>query len=231
MSVAVVADAHLGGPGGPALRLVSQLGALPDLGCNRLVLLGDLFHVWVGARRYETPDVRAVIGALESLREQGLTIEYVEGNRDFFIGKGPYAGVFDRVAAEVQFEAGGRRFLAIHGDGLNRRDYAYRFWSWLSKSPPSRFFMLHLPRAVAARLVNVTERELAKTNFKHKSEIPKAVIERYARKRFEEGSDTLIMGHFHTARQWSTEGGRIVLLDAWFNSHKVELFGDGEDLD
>lgn len=229
MTVAVVADAHLGGPGGPAEGLIAQLRELPEQGCHRLVLLGDLFHVWVGARRYETPDVRAMVGALQQLRARGLPIDYVEGNRDFFIGAGPYRTLFDRVEPEIRFEAGGKRYLAVHGDGLNDRDYAYRFWSWLSKSAPSRFFMLHLPRSAAARLVTVTERQLSKTNFKHKSVIPESVIKRFAQRRLLEGSDVLIMGHFHEAHRWSLERGQVMLLDAWFNSRRVEVFGGDED--
>ena len=108
MSVAVVADAHLGGPGGPAEPLVAQLVELPQQGCDRLVLLGDLFQVWVGSDKYETDDVRAVQAALINLRNQGVQLDYVEGNRDFFIGEGPYGSLFDTVSTEVSFEISGR---------------------------------------------------------------------------------------------------------------------------
>ena len=51
MRVAVVADAHLGGAGGPAEEFIRQLRGLPQEDCARLVLLGDIFHVWVGEKR------------------------------------------------------------------------------------------------------------------------------------------------------------------------------------
>jgi len=230
MCVAVIADAHLGGPGGSAEALVEQLRQLPDGDCRHLVVLGDLFHVWVGARRYETPEIRRVVAALKDLRDQGVRIDYVEGNRDFFIAQSPYAEVFHGVGDEVHFEAGGRRYLAVHGDGLNDRDYLYRFWSWLSKSAVSRWLMLHLPRAVARWLVGVTERQLAKTNFKHKSTIPAGVIREYAVRRLQEGFDVLLLGHFHEGRQWSVDGGEIRLLEAWFRSRRVEMFGSGREM-
>jgi len=227
MSVAVIADAHLGGPGGSAAELVEQLRGLSKSDCRHLVLLGDLFHVWIGARRYETPEVRGIAAALKELREGGVRIDYVEGNRDFFLAGSPYSGIFDAVGDEVQFEAGGRRYLAIHGDGLNDRDHLYRFWNRLSKSAVSRFFMLHLPRALARWLVGVTERQLAKTNFKHKGTIPADVIREYGRRRLQEGFDVVLLGHFHEGRQWSVDGGEILLLEAWFRSRRVELFGVG----
>jgi UDP-2,3-diacylglucosamine pyrophosphatase LpxH len=226
MSVAVVADAHLGGPGGTADLLIEQLRELAAGECRHLVLLGDLFHVWVGAEGYETPDIRAIAAVLQELRAKGFRIDYIEGNRDFFIGSGPYAELFDMVGTEVDFEIGGRRYLAVHGDGLNDRDYAYRFWSWLSKSPVSRFFMLNLPDSVARSLVGVTERQLAKTNFKHKSLIPESVIRDYAQSRFEEGFDVLLLGHFHEARRWQVGEGEVQLLEAWFSGRKIERFDD-----
>ncbi len=220
--IAVIADAHIGGPGGPAGPLVEQLEALAAGPPGYLLLLGDLFHVWVGQPSYETAEIRQVMAALTDLRGLGWRVDYIEGNRDFFIAEGPYAKVFDTVSDEISFQAGSRSYLAVHGDGLNDQDRLYRFWRWLSKSGPSRFFMLHLPGAVAQRLIRVTEGQLSKTNFKHKSRIPRQVISRYAVRRFAQGHDALLLGHFHEARTWHVEGGEVRLLDAWFNTRRVE---------
>lgn len=225
MSVAVVADAHLGGPGGAPAELVEQLAGLADSGCESLILLGDLFQVWVGSRNYETEDVRAIAGALRGLRDAGVRIDYVEGNRDFFIAGGPYEELFSSVSPEATFDADGKRYLAVHGDGLNDRDRQYLFWRWLSKSRLSRFLMLNLPAGVARRLVGVTESRLGKTNFRHKTKIPEQAIRRYASRRFDEGFDVLLLGHFHEPRRWRQGDGEIRLLDAWFRSRRVEWFG------
>lgn len=223
--VAVVADSHLGGPGGDGERLVDQLRALPRRGIERLVLLGDIFHVWVGSRRFETPEVRRLVPIWRELRAGGMRLEYIEGNRDFFIGESPYADAFDAVALETSFVAAdGRRILAVHGDRLNQRDYQYRFWRWLSKSPPSRFGILHLPGPLARRAVHSTEARLAKTNFRHRKRLPEAAIRGYAEKRLAEGHDELILGHFHEPHAYEVSGGRVRLLDAWFRSHRIELF-------
>src|SRR5262249_61798983 len=114
MPVALLADAHPGGPGGAAAPLVDQLAALPAAGASRLVLLGDLFQAWVGLRRFETPEVAAVVPALRGLRERGLRVDYVEGNRDFFLRGGPYADAFDAVVHQVPLVSAGRRYLPVH---------------------------------------------------------------------------------------------------------------------
>src|SRR4030095_6701385 len=97
MSIALIADAHLGGLGGGAAPLVAQLETLPAQGCRRLILMGDLFQAWIGFPRSETADAAAVVAALRRLRQQGIEIDYIEGNRDFFLAGSPYADAFDRI--------------------------------------------------------------------------------------------------------------------------------------
>jgi UDP-2,3-diacylglucosamine hydrolase len=231
VTVALIADAHLGGPGGPGAPLAGQLRALPGLGCDRLLLLGDLFQVWVGDRRYETEDVRVVVGALRELRRAGVWVGYVEGNRDFFLDGSVYADAFDELATEIALECDGRRVLAVHGDGLNERDRRYRFWRWLSKSSPSRLLFRRLPGPVARFLVGGTERRLARTNFRHKQRIPDEVIRRYAQARLREGYDLVLLGHFHEERLYRLEGGEARILPAWYERPEVlwlgDLLGDG----
>ncbi len=223
MSTALLADAHLGGPGGGAAPLVAQLAALPAQGVGRLVVLGDLFQAWVGLPHFETPEIAAVARALGDLRRRGLRVDYVEGNRDFFLTRSPYAHLFDAIALEVAFEAGGRRYLAVHGDGLNDRDWKYRFWRRLSKSRPVEWGVHAIPRAVARRLVASTEERLSRTNFKHRAALPEEAIRAYAERRLAEGHDVLLLGHFHEPRVLAVHGGEVRLLDAWFKSRRIEF--------
>ena len=223
--IALLSDAHLGGPGGGAAPLVAQLEALPGEGCSRLVLMGDLFQAWIGIPRFETPEIAAVVPVLRDLRRQGLRLDYIEGNRDFYLGRGPYADAFDAVATEVAFTAAGTRYLAVHGDGLNERDWQYRFWRRLSKSRPVELVVRRTPHAFARRMVASTEERLSRTNFRHKRELPERAIRAYAERRLAEGHDVLLLGHFHEPRTFKVSGGEVRLLDAWFRSRRLEWLG------
>ena len=225
MKVAVVADAHIGGPGGEVAPLVEQLRRLSGEGATRLVLLGDLFQAWVGFRQYETSGIRDFLEAIAGLRQNGVWVDYVEGNRDFFLAQGPYRASFDSVGCECAFESGGVRYLAVHGDGLNDHDRQYLAWRWLSKSGPVRTMVRALPRRVVGRFVDAAERRLSLSNFKHRAKIPETAIRRYGTRRLAEGHDVLLLGHFHEPHTLHVAGGEIRLLDAWFRSRRVEWLG------
>ena len=225
MPVAVIADAHLGGPGGSGEDLAEQLGALDPDRCARVLFLGDLFHLWIGSRRFETPEIRLLAAAMRDLRRRGIRVSYVEGNRDFFLADGAYADLFDDCGPELGFDVRGVRYLAVHGDGLNPRDWRYRCWRRLSKNAVSRRLTFGLPRAVGRRLVASTERGLARTNLEHKARVPGAVIRRYAARRLREGVDVLLLGHFHAARRWTVGDGEVRIADAWFQDRKLLWLG------
>lgn len=220
--IALIADSHLGGPGGDGRAFCDTLRSVADRGCQRLILMGDIFHVWVGYRKFETPEIRLVTPVLEELVQQGIHLEYIEGNRDFFLAGSPWQHLFSTLGTEITFEAAGQRILCVHGDGLNDRDRQYLFWRWLSKSPLVRLFVAALPGFIARRLMHSTEQKLARTNFKHRRHLPEEAIRGYGERRFREGHQVLYLGHFHEPHTWQVPGGEIRLLDAWFNNGHVE---------
>ncbi|MDH3744220.1 MAG: metallophosphoesterase family protein [Acidobacteriota bacterium] len=230
MAVAVIADAHLGGPGGAAGPLVEQLDSLAVPRCERLLLLGDLFHVWVALPSFETSEVRQVAEALDRVRAKGIHVDYVEGNRDFFVVGSRYESHFDFVGNEVAFKTGDKRFLAVHGDGLDNLDYQYRFWRFLSKNRMSRLAARALPAVLARWFVYGTESRLARTNFKHKTEIPEQAITTYGDRRLAEGHEVLLLGHFHEPQRWTREAGEVWLLDAWFRTREIEWLGERREV-
>jgi UDP-2,3-diacylglucosamine pyrophosphatase LpxH len=222
VAVALLADAHVGGPGGRGDDLALELEALDSSRCSLLLVLGDLFHVWVGDPRYETDEIRRLLEVLDRVRGRGVTTRYVEGNRDFFLDDSVYARHFDSIDLEHAFESGGVRYLAVHGDGIDDRDWRYRFWRRLSKNPVSKAAARHLPGGLARRFVHDMDRRLAETNFEHKIRVPEAVIRRFGERRLAEGHDVVLLGHFHKPLSLAVAGGEVRVLDAWFNSRRLE---------
>ena len=226
--IAVLADSHLSRDDPERVEQLAR--ALEQLGesCAAVYVLGDLFEVWLGVRTVE-PHVARVAGALRELRARGVRTGYVEGNRDFGIGRGVTGGLFDAVAPRELVERfGGLTYHFSHGDLVNPRDRQYRAWRAVSKGLLAPVGLRLLPDALAIALAARLERRLAATNLRHKSYFPEADCVAYARARVAAGADVVVVGHFHRHAVIPVEAagrrGLFVALPFWHAEPRPVFF-------
>ena len=223
---AVFADCHVGRRPGDEGPFLEALEKARERGAKAISLLGDTFHYFIAHPRFETPAIARFLEAVERLAAAGVPVTYVEGNRDFFL-RGSYAERYFRaVGDEETFEAGGLRFLLVHGDLLNEADWPYRFWRLLSKNPVSRAALGFVPKEAGHRFVWKVEARLYRSNFKHKTRLPVEMIRRFASRRFREGFDVLLLGHFHHSWTEPVGSGRVEILPAFVDERRWMEVGD-----
>ena len=212
----VIGDSHIGLSDGSEKPILTWLDRFATLRPRALYLNGDLFHYLIADAKFYTPTVEKVFARFRELRDGGVGVHYVEGNRDFFLaGSFAEAAVSD-VAVEYAIEAGPRKYLIVHGDMINDRDYPYRFWRFASKNAVSRLGLKLVPRRAARSFVDSVERRLSRTNFKHKSQLPIAHFERYGLQRANDGFTDIVFGHFHQKLVLPTAGARVMILPPWY---------------
>ena len=214
----VIGDSHIGlteGSEAPVLEWLDRFAARRP---NALYLNGDLFHYLIAHRKFYTPTVEKVFARLREIRDSGVPIYYVEGNRDFFLEGSFVEDAVTGVGLEYAVQAGPVRYLIVHGDMINDRDLPYRFWRFVSKNAASRLSLELIPSGVARRFVDGVERRLAKTNFKHKSRLPIDQLKAYSRKRSGEGYDCVVFGHFHQKTILPSDGATAVILPPWYET-------------
>jgi UDP-2,3-diacylglucosamine hydrolase len=214
----IVADAHLGSTPGDVEAFVAFLDSEPARG--HLVLLGDLFDLWIGAPGLQTPAHRRVLEALRRRRARGARLWYVEGNRDYYLAQAFCPDPFEAVAAEaLDLEIGGMCARFEHGDRINIADRAYQRWRSFSRSAPVRRAFMALPPGAAARLSGWLERRLRATNLPHRAHFPEELCRARASRAFDSGVDRLFLGHFHRGWEWRARPGgrpcRAVVVPAW----------------
>lgn len=218
--VAVFADAHLGQAEGDADDFLSALSEAAGRGLRTIVLLGDIFHYFIGDEKFETPLVRKVLGAWHELAASGVSLRYVEGNRDFFLAGTRWAAPFAAYGEADGLEVGKVRFGFVHGDQVNTRDLPYRFWRRLSKNPVSRASLALIPGPLARAIVAEMEKRLYRTNFRHKTQLPGAELLAEGRRARSAGYDRLLVGHFHVERLLEGPDAVTHVLPAWLEERK-----------
>jgi len=213
----VIGDSHIGLSEGSEKPILAWIDRLVALRPRALYLNGDLFHYLIADPKFYTAPVEKVFARLRELRDAGVPVHYVEGNRDFFLhGSFAEEAVTD-VALEYPIDAGGRKYLIVHGDMINDRDLPYRFWRSASKNAVSKFSLRFIPKRAARKFVDSVEARLSKTNFKHKSRLPIELMEAYGRKRAAEGYTHVVFGHFHHKIVLPGEA-TVTILPPWYET-------------
>lgn len=193
----VIGDSHIGLGDGSEEPVNAWLDRFAALRPRALYLNGDLFHYLIAHRNFRTRSVDLVMAKFRELRDRGIAIHYVEGNRDFFLKGSFVEDAVTDIALEYAIPAGTKKYLIIHGDMINDRDFAYRFWRRASKNPVTKIGVSLVPKKIARNFVDGVEKKLAKSNFKHKSRVPVELMEQYGRTRAREGFTDVVFGHFH----------------------------------
>ena len=80
-----VADAHLDGLNNELEHFLSFLYSLQKSHIHTFYILGDLFNIWLGTPKMQLKHQHSVIEAFRKLRDLGVSVKYVEGNRDYFL--------------------------------------------------------------------------------------------------------------------------------------------------
>jgi UDP-2,3-diacylglucosamine hydrolase len=219
----VIGDSHIGLSDGSETKINAWLDRFAALQPKALYLNGDLFHYLIAHRKFRTRAVDLVFAKFREVRDRGIAIHYVEGNRDFFL-KGSFVedGVTD-VGLEYAIPAGARNYLIVHGDMINDRDWQYRFWRRASKNPVTRLGVSLIPGRIARNFVDSVEKRLSKSNFKHKYKLPLELMEQYGKKRNAEGFTHVVFGHFHHKLVMPAGDATVTILPPWYETGEAMM--------
>jgi len=153
LPIYVVSDLHLSGADQATEQLFSALIDPQTCQAKSLVLLGDLFDVWLGDDAIGT-QAAEMAAKLRQLSERGVDIYFVPGNRDFLLGDAysTLAGM-RKVDEPLRLAAPWDGVAMIHGDLLCQDDLAYQQFRKRTRNKKWQKQVLGLPvfvrRAIA----------------------------------------------------------------------------------
>lgn len=210
--VDLLSDLHLGpDTPGTLARLGSHLAETP---ADAVLLLGDIFEVWVGDDARQEPFEAGVARLLRQAGER-LELFFMHGNRDFLVGADMLAACgMTALPDPTVLEAFGQRWLLVHGDEQCLDDTAYQAFRRQVRSPEWQAQLLAQPLP-ARQALGRQMREASKAA--QAAQLMATDLDADACRTLlrEAGATTMIHGHTHRPAEHDLGDGlkRVVLSD------------------
>jgi len=209
-----VSDAHFTGNEAEEIEIFLRFLEGEKNRMAKLIILGDLFEFFFGFKNLfirERPSPLSfylpVLKRLRDYYDQGIQIEYFEGNHDFFLS----SFFREQFAMEIPVHAdgceqriGGKRAFIAHGDLSNPKQWRYRLFRRLLKNR----WTYHLIHWVGPNLSLRVAQKMSQTSYQryhHLSSAPPPAFKEFAYQKFLEGFELVILGHSHypeRAEEW-----------------------------
>lgn len=210
--VDLLSDLHLG-PDTPGTfaRLEKHLAQTP---ADAVLLLGDVFEVWVGDDSRHQPFEASCVAMLKRA-SQRLGLFFMHGNRDFLVDTDMLADCgMTALPDPTLLSAFGERWLLVHGDAQCLSDTAYQLFRNQVRSPQWQAELLAQPlaaRQALARQMREGSRAAQAAQLQASdldADVCRALLD-------EAGAKTMIHGHTHSPGEHDIGHGmkRIVLSD------------------
>ena len=215
----IVTDAHVSKARGNDTAFFQMLAAVEKTE-HDLILLGDIFDLWIALPRYETEIHHHFVSWCREQKKR-RTIGFLEGNHEFYLAS-QRAEAFTWCSNDAWWRDDAATAY-VHGDQINRKDTSYLRFRKLSKNRISRYILGCLP--FGPKFADSLKEGLKNTNPQSRLQIPWDEIKSFADNRFAEGIDTIFMGHFHREYCYGNhESKKMYLLPDWLGKQKVALF-------
>lgn len=167
---------------------------------RRIICLGDIFDFWFEYKHVIFSGYFEVLNAFYELHRKGVELFFIGGNHDFWAGESLKKIGFKILPSGYILDLDGCRTMLIHGDGLNKKDWGYRFFKRISRNPfvVTVFRWIHPDWAMGlAQILSKGSRKLKENNTAHHYQEAET-IKHYAIEKMEEGlCDAVVAGHCH----------------------------------
>ncbi len=218
------------------LRFLFKLNEEPK--SNRLVLLGDIFDVWVSDGQVFQNQFKPIINEIIKLQKNGGEVYYFEGNHDVHIKKfwaKHGIKVFNQAA---EFSFGHLKIRAEHGDYINPNDVQYLKWLSMMRNPIMEFLAHLLPGFFwfsIARRYSQKSRKKTSSYAELNSNRIREMIREYAQTQYHKSQfDLIVTGHMHVSDFFTFErdGKKIysVNLGTWLEKPIALLISESGEL-
>ena len=220
-----ISDAHLGNGIDDEKREEKLIDFL-DKNLNSetlLFIVGDLFDFWFEYKSAVPKGHYKLFARLIDIVKQGSKIYYIAGNHDFWVGS-----FFEKEIGIVfcpeplTAELFNKKMYIMHGDGLKKKDWGYRFLKRVFRNRLNIFLYRWLHPDIGIPFA----KRMSKTSRDYTSEKDYGSDSEYidfAKTKFENGFDVVILAHSHKPVSESFEGKYYINSGDWIENFSYIL--------
>tara|TARA_B100000029_G_C17604638_1_gene967006 strand:+ start:5115 stop:5855 length:741 start_codon:yes stop_codon:yes gene_type:complete len=212
-------------------KLFSLFKSIKSSG-GTLVLGGDFFDFWFQYKYVIPKNYIEIIESLKALTDSGISIHYVLGNHDYW----DFGYFNDYININTYKNDFNLKFLnhnikITHGDGLLKNDYGYRFLKKIIRSKLFIYLFKNFHPDWGCALASKISRSSSHYNHHdNKSQLIHKEIKNYAIKKWDEGFNTVLVGHYHQIGIEKEGKNKLIFMGDWLRHHTVtRLSEDGWD--
>lgn len=223
-----ISDAHLGSRGieQPEQQLSSLLAFLDHVEDKSadLIIVGDLFDFWF-EYKYVIPNTHIeLLAKIKSIVKKGNTVRLIAGNHDFVFGDffRKDLGVIIHMDP-ISLQIGDKLFYIAHGDGVAKKDGAYRLMKRVFRHPLSITLYKSLHPTLAFAFAHYIS-GLSRNNRPIKDRDNEYIA--YAEPLLDV-HDYVIMGHTHRPMEHHRGDKAYINTGDWFRSFTYVKFENG----
>ena len=193
-----------------------------------LIIGGDFFDFWFDYKNVVPKGYNSILFKLEELFKSGIKIHYILGNHDFW-DFGSFTNKFGATVhkGDLESDVNGQKILVTHGDGLLKDDKAYRFMKLIIRSKVAIFlFKLFHPDWGCALAKKISK---TSSNYHHHDEKSTQIrkeISTFAEKKWTQGYDTVLVGHYHQTKIDTCDTKKLIFMGDWLKHFTVTLLDE-----
>lgn len=188
---------------------------------NELFLLGDIFDFYFEYKSFIPKSFFKIFFELKRASEEGINIHYWVGNHDFWIGDFiETLGIVKHPGAEV-VRIGEKRILVQHGDEMDGNFMAKKFLA----NKFSRMLFSFIHPELGLQMAKALSK-FSKANSRG-LELNNGSFEKFAKEKFSEGLDAVIMGHFHKPYLYREEEKTLAIFGDWKENRSYGVISKG----
>lgn len=233
IEVVFISDLHLHPDDSQILDRFNHFITWARTKVKTIYILGDFFHAWSGDDSINEWS-QGIAQQLKALTEEGISIFYMHGNRDFLLGEQFAACAGWTVLTEPSLiYLGEQQILLAHGDRYCTKDRSHQRFRKLTRTPLFSKLFLKLPLSLRNRLVHKV-RTISQNGPSKTKEALDVVMDSVNKELSFYKVNTLIHGHTHKPGlvEYTRQGEQIqrYILSDWDDSPQLLCYDSTKGL-